>query len=1011
MTGIKFGLLLMLAVAGMPFSNSAYAAREISPNRECSTCHIMWLTEFNRKDVKTLVPYDPKPVVDTGKQDVASTERMCFSCHDGFVLDSRFVWAKREHFHPVGVEPSEKIHIPTADGKVLFPLNEDGKIYCGTCHSAHGVDWQEEFSPLFLRVKNVNSSLCLACHIDWATGSKEGNHPVFKKMPQAPERLVNAGSKFGKDNTVICQSCHRVHGAGDKKLLAVSNKNSALCGTCHADRYANDRKEAAGKGTHPVNIVSQTVTVPEELALSGAKLGEGGVIICQTCHMPHYAVPGTKILVKPNGQSALCKTCHINEQTVTNTKHNIALKDEADKNVRGQSVAEGGVCSACHVPHGGRGPKMWAREMNTTSDPVSDLCLSCHSEGRIASAQQVGEYSHPVGRDVSRLGHPIDFPTYDQNGVKITGKQVGSVACASCHNPHQWDPEEPQKSSKPGDPGDSTNRFLRKRNGPENVLCLSCHQDKKSVVGTKHDPDSMKLGKRDNESVCGVCHMVHNGKGPRMWARELHQGVDPVSSLCMSCHSEEGLAKKKTVGQHTHPVDVPIDGVGIQASYGKWKATGENVFNDKPSQALPLFDKKGVKVDKGGRVTCASCHDPHKWAASLPDGPLKSGIGNKEGDGTNSFLRIENDKDSTICTNCHVDKGMVALSKHNLRITAPRAKNIEGSSANEGSLCGQCHVPHNGGGLRMWARTQGLSGEDQVAALCEDCHKKGGLADKKLTGEYSHPLQVDVRAKLKVDSSLPLFDADGRKVERNGKLSCASCHNPHQWSPGDPRSKSGAAKNVEGHADDSFLRRTASPNGELCLDCHKDKRFVIGTDHDLAVSGPTDVNSKGKTVFESGVCGQCHAVHNAESALRLWARAPGTGIDPMESLCRSCHGEGKVAAAKNPLKATHPPDVKVMTSAGRAHPRKSTGYTPVFDDQGNVSRSGVISCPTCHNPHKWSALSDATGPGKNLEGDVRNSFLRNKSDLSLCSNCHGMDALFRYKYFHGESSRVKHRLN
>ncbi len=87
-TGILSGcLLLILSLLPPPAS----ATRLPSANRECATCHIMWLTEFKRKNVTPLIPFDPQPTVDTGKQDVVSTERMCFSCHDGFVLDSRFL--------------------------------------------------------------------------------------------------------------------------------------------------------------------------------------------------------------------------------------------------------------------------------------------------------------------------------------------------------------------------------------------------------------------------------------------------------------------------------------------------------------------------------------------------------------------------------------------------------------------------------------------------------------------------------------------------------------------------------------------------------------------------------------------------------------------------------------------------------------------------------------------------------------------------------------------------------
>ena len=167
------GLVLQLILAFMllfTLARGAEAARDISPQRECANCHIAWLAEFNRKDVTTLIPYNPRPVEATGKQDVVSTDRMCFSCHDGFVLDSRFAWQNRQNFHPIGVKPSNKVKIPTVEGKMIFPLNEDGNVYCGTCHSAHGVEWGDKTAAVFMRMRNVDSSMCMSCHLERGTG-------------------------------------------------------------------------------------------------------------------------------------------------------------------------------------------------------------------------------------------------------------------------------------------------------------------------------------------------------------------------------------------------------------------------------------------------------------------------------------------------------------------------------------------------------------------------------------------------------------------------------------------------------------------------------------------------------------------------------------------------------------------------------------------------------------------------------------------------------------------------
>ncbi len=763
---IRAGLILAALLTLLP-ENPALASREISPKRECSICHVMWLTIFTRQEAATLIPYDPKPKVETGKQDVASTERMCFSCHDGFVRDSRFAWEKRQHFHPVGVKPSSKIEIPTMDGKTVFPLNEEGKIYCGTCHSAHGIDWKEKFSPLFLRVKNVNSSLCLACHVDRATGVEEGNHPMFRNIEQigeVPDELRRAGSKFGgkRRNKVICQSCHRIHGAADEKLLAVDKHD-------------------------------------------------------------------------------LCTTCHVGKKGVDGTKHDAAIMSE-----KGLIAPDSGLCTACHKPH--------------------------------------------------------------------------------------------------------------------------------------------------------------SGKGPRMWAYELKKGENRITAMCLSCHNPKGAAREKVVSrEHTHPIGVEVDKVGIVINGGKWSSREGDTWNEQPLKPLPLYDRYGNRVTKGGQVACTTCHDPHNWSTLPPEqrpDPLA------EGDGRGSFLRLPFGDKAVLCTNCHVDKAMVALSKHNLRISSP----TDAGKTTGAGVCGDCHKPHEGKGPNLWARGYG-PGNDTIEKMCRDCHQQDGIAGNKLTGENFHPVGVEItRLVGEVNPKLPLFNRQGKLGYGEGRVSCGTCHNPHQWDPRDPSSLEGASPKVEGNGQNSFLRIPAAPGETLCIECHTRKRWIRGTDHDLHVTGPDQPNAAGDTVDKTGICGQCHMVHNAPNRLRIWARKLGPGENPMEKLCRSCHDKDRFAGNKLPARLTHPIEIRGISMRGGQPTRGKRGHRPVYDEQGEEARSGVITCPTCHDPHKWSDIRPRPGPGRNVEGDVRNSFLRDARNVDLCANCHGMDAIFRFKYFHAEASRRKHRL-
>ena len=100
---------------------------------------------------------------------------------------------------------------------------------------------------------------------------------------------------------------------------------------------------------------------------------------------------------------------------------------------------------------------------------------------------------------------------------------------------------------------------------------------------------------------------------------------------------------------------------------------------------------------------------------------------------------------------------------------------------------------------------------------------------------------------------------------------------------------------------------------------------------------------------------------------------------------------------------THPHKDVVLRNFDRPG-RK--GDWPLFTKDGKeVHVGGEIACETCHDPHVWSKWQKKA-PGKPVEGTVINSFLRNRDvSGSICVDCHGLDALYRYKFFHYKQAR------
>jgi len=119
---------------------------------------------------------------------------------------------------------------------------------------------------------------------------------------------------------------------------------------------------------------------------------------------------------------------------------------------------------------------------------------------------------------------------------------------------------------------------------------------------------------------CSSCHLPHGASGNKLWAfspnLQTEEGTKLISinALCYSCHDGTITDKGKDffdAKETTHPVGIKIP------SY----------------MTIP----KDFPLDKKGRMTCGTCHNPHNSDAE-------------------SYLRVSNKK-GRLCISCHVNKG------------------------------------------------------------------------------------------------------------------------------------------------------------------------------------------------------------------------------------------------------------------------------------------------------------------------------------------------------------------
>ncbi|RUM91688.1 MAG: hypothetical protein DSZ26_00315 [Thermovibrio sp.] len=864
-------------------------------------------------------------------------------------------------------------------------LKKSMKKECLVCHENWLLESKIKSSNLLTTesYRAANKLMCLTCHDgsmadDRLTflGFKHFSHPVDKKVPEDFKMPKGFPLQSGR---LYCGTCHTPHTktGSEKKLdytfMREPNVNSSLCMKCHKENGEHGRN-------HPI-FKDEKGPLKLEYALKieklGGKLTKDRKVRCESCHSAHRG-RAKKALVERADNSLLCSICHI--ENVNSKEHpnfrNHPIHKKLPKNAdvsffkEKKAVTESVECMTCHKVH---------REENKHLLVANEreFCILCHVSEKfvLKTKHNISDkgcsschIAHKAkGRKLWSREIPEDAFDY---AALIEARGKTDILCLSCHYPeHVINGKEVEtvgtlthptgkkvkgkvKLPLPGgrlacttchDPHHSFNnnpkaKFLRK----ERVsLCITCHREEADVKRGAHGEIDKKRWKKGD---CAACHNVHKAKGgylSRVVYGEISPMEPPVDGFCLACHDPEGMAKHKVKESifNEHPVGV-----------------------DNPTDKLP-----------GRKVSCATCHNPHTHKEEL--------------------LRIPVRGNSRLCITCHTDENLTNSSHDILKNRSVKLSEKEREEIVKHGSCSICHTPHNPKFKVLWSRKPG-KGETIGERLCSSCHSKGGLAEDRTIGRFSHPIGEKVTEKNRsmiLNSRLPLINQMTGHVAKRGEkgvFDCATCHDPHNG------------------ADSKRLTRyTVEGDSALCTSCHRAEGRVIGTDHDMRIVRKNFKNALGKEVLKDGVCSACHVPHRAKDRL-LWATdVKGISGNRMSDYCLTCHSKSGVAKDKVVKYYYHPKKDVVVRSFDR--PGRE-GDWPIFNKDGEkVLVGGEITCETCHDPHVWSKWNDKP-PMKPVEGNALNSFLRNK-DLkgSLCVDCHGFDALFRYKLFHWEKAHSK----
>ncbi len=746
---------------------------------------------------------------------------------------------------------------------------------------------------------------------------------------------------------------------------------------------------------HPQNVPlsGEQLAAIREL---GTVVGPGNTLICMSCHQLGGEAKTRHMLADTVDNGQLCERCHPGHYA-RGTPHDLRTSAPDEINRLGETVAEGGPCSACHVshryardfvpcPHDPDGrcttchemfrcaerrarthmehPEVRCLECHDPHDmshgeflklPAHELCVSCHQG--YASGQVQG--MHPVG--------PMEQPVPDvliQAGA-VVGADLHELTCTVCHSIHE-----------------AQNETLLVVSTRANELCLACHEEK--LRGFSPDRMLPKHGQRpvlnemqasvvagwqrpvsdDGQLLCVSCHRVHGGSA------ELALVAFPprYGETCGACHpGHSGVFGTAHDLRTNFPDDTNVAGMSVH-TFGACSAchlahqparapspmpgdpTGHCAACHRAGECAAAEPVEGILHPD---TICEDCHDPHERSFGR-------------------FLKLDQ---ADLCSECHAEQ---------MRLVGGPHDETQGTSAwkelpvDPLGICLTCHVPHGGERVDL-LRVSALSDTDDPDGPCLKCHP-GAAWRASSTIAAIHPREVSAAAHTDEELELVARDRDTKL------MTCHTCHDPHS------------------SAETRYLLRNKpeDPTAAFCIRCHTSKSLIRHTGH-----APKVLAEFG---FETTACQPCHAMHAQPDG--AW----GQMLSPrfLADVCEEVEGG---ATGCVPCLACHHVDGPAPVRAVAVHPTRAMfnvyapdapGYLPLFNAAGHVDPTGQVVCRTCHLSHGCEDLLLRVAQNEELTEAERSAVrtqLRHFVEPNVCTECHGSEARFRFLFFHDPDRR------
>jgi predicted CXXCH cytochrome family protein len=465
--------------------------------------------------------------------------------------------------------------------------NPHFELDCAECHGEKPGESATWATVKFVNGEEGNVKLCYTCH-----DVSDNIHPIDVDPTKATPPVIvpqdfpleRVGPHKGQ---VVCSTCHFIHAKTAGLKLLRGFPESALPEDVAKARF-KDRRELC-KSCHGEKLREKSPHKGKVAADEKAK---------KTCSFCHAKEPkeGEEVQFTKNPVE-LCDFCH----AATKGGHFLLVNPFADPNLAEQVKASklplykgDYTCVSCHNPHGGTGEEKFIRkefvalalqsprvrphfmkafceachtvrpkfpkgdpnaqklaEIPLRSADMNELCNRCHESG-LSKAN-----AHPIlkvaGKYVERI--PKDWPLQD-----------GGLTCMTCHTGGDSPTLDPQNPT-----------FLR--GAPyetRNTMCWTCHKQAEFRATNPHTDINKGEG-------CTFCHSTKPNRD-RSVDLEAMKFKGDIVLLCIRCHDAT-----------PHPANHDHTGVPDPEIVEK--------NNIKIPKAFPR--------DRIGRITCATCHNPH----------------------------------------------------------------------------------------------------------------------------------------------------------------------------------------------------------------------------------------------------------------------------------------------------------------------------------------------------------------------------------------------------------------